>query len=151
MHCFYCLMLCAMNCNSENISTKIKLFLCFKSIKGCQIVLKCCWSRYIPQDICLIYSRLKFCSPDSSWGHIFTIVSGEICIFRPKQQSLKWGFVILKMSPLKAISTQSFMPLCVTLELQWDCPDCAKWATWISLCWTRGISVTSLIPSQYTT
>lgn len=27
MHCFYCLMLCAMSCNHENISTKIKLFL----------------------------------------------------------------------------------------------------------------------------
>lgn len=136
MHCFYCLMLCAVNCNCENISTKIKPFI----MKDWQIVIKCCWSRCIPQDIGLIYSRLKFCSPGSSWGNIFTVISREMCIFRSKQQSLKWGFVILEMSPLKAIRTQSFMLLCVTLELQWDCSDCAKCETWISLCRMRDLA-----------
>lgn len=120
---FYCLLLCAMSCNSENISTKIKLFLCFKNIKRCQIVIKCCWSRCIPQDrlnliqIKILFSRFQlrtcFYNPFS-----------EMCIFRSKQQSLKWGFVILEMSLLKAI--RSFMLSCVTLELQWDNSDCAK-------------------------
>lgn len=145
MHCFYCFMLYAMNCNRENIITKIKLFLCFKSIKDCQIVVKYCWSRNIPQDICLIYSKLNSVLQVPSWGHIFTIVSSEKCIFRSEQQSLKWGFVIPQMSLLKAISTQSFMPVCVTLELQWDCSHCAKWVTRTSLCRTRDFSVTSLI------
>lgn len=139
MQCFYCLLLCAMNCNCENISTKIKLFLWFRSIKDCHKIIKCCWSRCIPQDTGLIYSRLKFCSPGSSWGHIFTIISSEMCIFRSKQQSLKWGFAILEMSLLKAIRTRSFMLVCVTLELQWDCSDWAKWETWISLCRMRDL------------
>lgn len=127
MYCFYCFMLCAMNCNCENASKKIKLFLCFMSIKDCQIVIKYCWSRCIPQDACLIYSESKFSSSGPQLKtYFFTIISSKKCVFRSEQWPLNWIFVVPKISSLKAISTQSFMPMCVTLELQWDCPHCAK-------------------------